>query len=1083
MLEVEAISKNVAASKKKVNAEVRKEEGINGTMPPVIDGLQFQKVPGDGHCLFHAVGLYVNESQNFLRRIVVAHLEHNLEDYRGFFALKKGQTVENYIQAVKAGKEWADNIEIEILMRVLNKPIIVIGPHGDIRNKDALDRGFTGEPIFVYYNGRDHYDVFLLKERADPFHILKCLRFNNNNSKDELLASCTLVEDSNFEPQKTASYTAKDMDVCIRGSFNRYKLQYVDGCQFLVQTLAKCNPNETTAILHAIEVGTIYSSISDYFAGIRRQQVTLGSSPNTSSLLRSSQELWKELSGYIIKPESKIRILFPFTINPQSWVIGEIVIFKENNQYYLYFCVLDPLGCSILQASDYKQIKSLVMDRIRKIDPVANFADTQCQVTPSQRLLNYDDTASSCVVAVEQLLTRVVGGNYEHIQECGALNLRRKQLQSVNDSFEPNDPKRTQFIERYAIQTCDILMQALGEFQQNIVYTNEYKPQLTEEQVAYFTTTQTSDVMKLNEQAAFYAAKTGNLLLMTALLGVEFSEEEAAEKEYVNKMQYASYEPSLVKQYEVGVLDKQIELIKETLQRPEQLQDLAELKKQLKQEAFNCVENAIVALRVWLAARDRVFYNSQYITFSNLSPEKQDKLLNNFRNKLIQSNANHYNSFNDWKFELATKLGLLETEKKDAEKAFESNHEVSEKNNMRDQVLLTKYNDASLRHRITIAKLWKLKKETLPDYFPKDEFGLWKQLCAAKVPVNLRNEKNNTLLHEAYLHRHMGVVFLLLSRGADIDAVNNDLLTAADLAHEKRLTLVVLQQRAKQILETQSKCLREIIKIKDAYYAELQRDIEWARTSVVGGLVSNMVRLNNRRNVVISLERLIELATLEVDDTKLVTYLRNELTKHFSNKFLFWFKDRGLLNRSRLFESLLIVLRKINQNKHDYEFVRLANNLTSYFMQEETFELERWLQQEKQTTNVLREQLKTAISDRNKIEERTDAELRELREQLDMEKKGRAADKKEVDIRFEALEKRIADLMRPFSAERASGANGAQTSKEAKSHPCQADENTSSSSIVTGLVNNGLCAQKRRENGSVERQQYSGGLSPNNGSH
>lgn len=142
---------------------------------PIIRGLKFQEVPGDGHCLFHAVALYTGQDQASLRRRVADYLEQNINDFRAFIQLLEGQTLENYIQAIRDGKEWADHVEIEVLIRALDRPIVVIGPNGTVRNRNVLERKLKGEFIFVYYNGHNHYDAFLREKNIADQDIIKYL--------------------------------------------------------------------------------------------------------------------------------------------------------------------------------------------------------------------------------------------------------------------------------------------------------------------------------------------------------------------------------------------------------------------------------------------------------------------------------------------------------------------------------------------------------------------------------------------------------------------------------------------------------------------------------------------------------------------------------------------------------------------------------------------------------------------------------------------------------------------------------------------------------------------------------------------
>ena len=128
-------------------------------------GLEYQQIPGDGHCLYHAVALHTHSlNQEKLRNIVAAHIECNVQEFQGFIPLPKDKTIMDYISDIRNGVEWADNVEIEVLMRTLNRPILAIDYKGEIINSGDADR-FEGDPIFVYFNGHNHYDAYLYQEQ------------------------------------------------------------------------------------------------------------------------------------------------------------------------------------------------------------------------------------------------------------------------------------------------------------------------------------------------------------------------------------------------------------------------------------------------------------------------------------------------------------------------------------------------------------------------------------------------------------------------------------------------------------------------------------------------------------------------------------------------------------------------------------------------------------------------------------------------------------------------------------------------------------------------------------------------------
>ena len=159
--------------------ETKPHERICETMSPALrsvhPGLQHQIIIGDGDCLYRAVTYYLSfgEDVEFLRKKVAENLERHADQYGGFAILSEGQSLSEYVKKIKDTKEWAGHLEINLLMLLLSRPIAVIGPEGTIRNIDEVERYMDkGEPIFVYYNGIDHYDAFILRYGYDSRTIL-----------------------------------------------------------------------------------------------------------------------------------------------------------------------------------------------------------------------------------------------------------------------------------------------------------------------------------------------------------------------------------------------------------------------------------------------------------------------------------------------------------------------------------------------------------------------------------------------------------------------------------------------------------------------------------------------------------------------------------------------------------------------------------------------------------------------------------------------------------------------------------------------------------------------------------------------
>lgn len=71
-------------------------------------------------------------------------------------------------------------------MRILDRPIIVIGSDFRIRNREVLDREQRGEPIFVRYNGHNHYDALLRTEGRTTQDIINFLTQSNEHSQNKV---------------------------------------------------------------------------------------------------------------------------------------------------------------------------------------------------------------------------------------------------------------------------------------------------------------------------------------------------------------------------------------------------------------------------------------------------------------------------------------------------------------------------------------------------------------------------------------------------------------------------------------------------------------------------------------------------------------------------------------------------------------------------------------------------------------------------------------------------------------------------------------------------------------------------------
>ncbi|MES2204189.1 MAG: hypothetical protein V4496_03110 [Pseudomonadota bacterium] len=127
-----------------------------------IKGLRLEKVPGDGNCLYHAIAFYCRYDYRDLRNRVVSEMRAHPENYRPFVSglLSSGKTYEDYVNGV-AADQWGDDPEIQALVCYMRRPILIVYPNGRIAHRDMLDKYPDKSPIFVYYNGHNHYDALI----------------------------------------------------------------------------------------------------------------------------------------------------------------------------------------------------------------------------------------------------------------------------------------------------------------------------------------------------------------------------------------------------------------------------------------------------------------------------------------------------------------------------------------------------------------------------------------------------------------------------------------------------------------------------------------------------------------------------------------------------------------------------------------------------------------------------------------------------------------------------------------------------------------------------------------------------------
>ena len=127
-------------------------ENTRFSLSPYAYGLSRQAVLGDGDCLYHAIALHTDRTASDLRLAAADYIEAgHLNEF-----LPQAHTQYSYAAAVREG-QWGDHLEITALMHILGRPIVVLHENGTRPTMPAQMGNFPGEPIFISYNGINHY--------------------------------------------------------------------------------------------------------------------------------------------------------------------------------------------------------------------------------------------------------------------------------------------------------------------------------------------------------------------------------------------------------------------------------------------------------------------------------------------------------------------------------------------------------------------------------------------------------------------------------------------------------------------------------------------------------------------------------------------------------------------------------------------------------------------------------------------------------------------------------------------------------------------------------------------------------------
>ena len=846
-------------------------------------------------------------------------------------------------------------------------------------------------------NQSEHVEKNLLKEKNRLLG--SGIKLHRSNSQDgtlgdfqlKLISSSTKeLPDFEYVPLTETWYNPITIDMVIKASYRRCGIQQIGANNFLVQ--APDNKN-VIAILNAIELGKKNSCLADYFNDNPRPLKASSPFVDVRIIDKNSATFWNELASYLQLREVNIQILLPYTVTSNKWMVCEININKVEKKYQFAFNVHDPHGCYTMFSSECYQLSEIFLENIKKIDKEGIFNIPTCNMSPSPRTINVNDQYSSSVIAIEILLARATNSNFEQLQEPGTVKLRQAQIQNVMSMLDKKNPRRAGFLNIYATKNNNQPKKVSEPKTLVIKYLNEYEPEFQEDDLIYLKSRQTPHVMTINEQAAFHAAKTGNVLLMAALLGINFTDQDNIGQDNAANQMFALKEDFYQKIYETEVIKGQISAIEKFIKQPEHLQILSELKDELENISEQTASKIILSLEDWLNCRPNAYLRGEKFTFKDISLVCKEQILNDFKEKLLSKKSELQIDFHRWQFDLKTIKEKLITQLKSLESAKEIIITEENKQNMIWCRYDMKKRKAIEEHLQIISRIArdKVNDHNFPNFFPRVTQKLFEYLYSSRVPVNIRNQENNTLLHVACASGHIGVIKVLLSRGAKIDVKNGLGLTPEQLADNYIQDIISLKNKAYDSFGKESIFLKEIMKFEADYKAHLEKQVRLKQMTIIGWFLNNFI-LYQRQQKADKLQKYIGLARKEGDDSRLVTHLETELEEHKKANG----NDTGLFGTSMFFSGISEILQGVYENQDDYDYVRLATNIRKATFD---FRLREAEKNERETAHKLNE-VTIALEQEREKNAKDKEKLKQLEEMLEQNKANMEQWKKEQEHKF-----------------------------------------------------------------------------------
>jgi|GEM_PF-6868353 len=146
--------------------------------------LVFRRVAGDGHCFFESLAQTLEIEGRVLRRKVSSYMRTHRDEYIHLFP--SPSAFERRLSAIAQGRSlrrnsvdnpdhWGGETELNAVVGLFQRPVAVLqeGRRPWVFPADWQEATTEEyEPIFVHYNGRDHYDAYLVKDGASGRELL-----------------------------------------------------------------------------------------------------------------------------------------------------------------------------------------------------------------------------------------------------------------------------------------------------------------------------------------------------------------------------------------------------------------------------------------------------------------------------------------------------------------------------------------------------------------------------------------------------------------------------------------------------------------------------------------------------------------------------------------------------------------------------------------------------------------------------------------------------------------------------------------------------------------------------------------------